>query len=206
MAVPRKRDLDISSNSTPSPHPICSHKPFRSVPLSVLERPALCDKFHLQNARGCREGTAELESAEVAAAVRSVKGWGWQPRARTRCAGQQPKLGSLKGSGRRWRLPTAQILLGGGGAVPSWTDLRGLLPGPRILRAASAASAALAGSAALAPAPRLPPPHPPLQLPAPCHQQPGSGEVVGGRGRGKEVSASLYLSENRVCWLLGFDA
>ena len=67
MAVPRKRDLDISSKSTPSPHPICSHKPFRSV----LERPALCDKFHLQNARGCREGTAELESAEVAAALGS---------------------------------------------------------------------------------------------------------------------------------------
>ena len=202
MAVPRKRDLDISSKSTPSPHPICSHKPFRSV----LERPALCDKFHLQNARGCREGRAELESAEVAAALRSVKGWGWLPRARTRGAGPRPMYGSLKGSGQRWRLPAAQILLGGGGAVPSWTDLRGLLPGPRILRAASAASAAVAGSAALAPAPRRPAPRPPLQLPTPCHQQPGSGEVVGGRGRGREVSASLYLSENRVCCLLGFDA
>ena len=76
MAVPRKRDLDISSKSTPSPHPICSHKPFRSVPLSVLGRPALCDKFHLQNARGCREGRAELESGEVAAALGSVKGSG----------------------------------------------------------------------------------------------------------------------------------
>ena len=202
MAVPRKRDLDISSKSTPSPHPICSHKPFRSV----LERPALCDKFHLQNARGCREGRAELESAEVAAALRSVKGWGWLPRARTRGAGPRPMYGSLKGSGQRWRLPAAQILLGGGGAVPSWTDLRGLLLGPLILRAASAASAAVAGSAALAPAPRRPAPRPPLQLPTPCHQQPGSGEVVGGRGRGREVSASLYLSENRVCCLLGFDA
>ena len=202
MAVRRKRDLDISSKSTPSPHPICSHKPFRSV----LERPALCDKFHLQNARGCREGRAELESAEVAAALRSVKGWGWLPRARTRGAGPRPMYGSLKGSGQRWRLPAAQILLGGGGAVPSWTDLRGLLLGPLILRAASAASAAVAGSAALAPAPRRPAPRPPLQLPTPCHQQPGSGEVVGGRGRGREVSASLYLSENRVCCLLGFDA
>ena len=47
---------------------------------------------------------------------------------------------------------------------------------------------------------------PPLQLPAPCHQLPGSGEMVGGRGWGREVSATLYLSENRVCWLFGLDA
>ena len=80
-------------------------------------------------------------------------------------------------------------------------------PGPRILRAAAAAGAAPAGSAALAPATRGPAPRPPpLQLPAPYHQQPGSGEVVGGRGRGREVSATLYLSENRVCWLFGLDA
>ena len=112
-----------------------------------------------------------------------------------------------------WAAAEAQICeglraaLGGGGAVPSGTDLRGLLPGPRILRAAAAAGAAPAGSAALAPATRGPAPRPPpLQLPAPCHQLPGSGEMVGGRGWGREVSATLYLSENRVCWLFGLDA
>lgn len=52
---------------TPSAHTNPSHR-YRSV----LERPALFtgDKFHLQNRRtGCREGRAELESAEVAAAA-----------------------------------------------------------------------------------------------------------------------------------------
>ena len=51
---------------TPSAHTNSSDR-YRSV----LERPALFtgDKFHLQNGRGCREGRAELESTEVAAAA-----------------------------------------------------------------------------------------------------------------------------------------
>lgn len=71
VAVPGRRDPGNSSKSTPSPDPICSHKPFRSVPLSVLVRPELFtgNTFHLQNGRGCREGRAEIESAEVAAAA-----------------------------------------------------------------------------------------------------------------------------------------
>ena len=83
-----------------------------------------------------------------------------------------------------WAAAEAQICeglraaLGGGGAVPSGTDLRGLLPGPRILRAAAAAGAAPGGSAALAPATRGPAP------PAPSALPPAAGVRGDGGGKG----------------------
>lgn len=62
----------------------------------------------------------------------------------------------------------------------------------------------LLGSAALAS------PATPHRVPCPSNSpRPATSSWGLGRWLGKgqeEVSASLYLSENPVCWLLGFDA